>query len=243
MKNVFLISVLALLTTACNSNLNDPQKIIDKAIATSGGEKYLNSTIEFDFRDRHYIAKREGGIFSYERITKDSARTTHDFLTNNGFRRKINGTVVDVADSMKVRYSASVNSVVYFALLPYALNDASVQKKFLGATEIENKEQYAVEITFGQEDGGEDHEDVFIYWINKKNFAIDYMAYSYAENDGTGYRFRKAYNPRKVNGILFLDYINFKPRGEIKITDFEELFKKGELEELSKIELLNIQVR
>ena len=69
------------------------------------------------------------------------------------------------------------------------------------------------------------------------------MAYSYAENDGTGYRFRKAYNPRKINGILFLDYINYKPKGEIKITDFEELFKKGDLEELSKIELLNIQVR
>lgn len=243
MKNVILISVLAVLTTACNSNLTDPQKIIDKAIAAAGGDKYLNSTIEFDFRDRHYIAKRQGGIFSYERITRDSVKTIHDFLTNDGFRREINGTAVDVADSMKTRYSASVNSVVYFALLPYALNDASVQKKFLGTTNIENKEQYVVEITFGQKGGGEDHEDVFIYWINKKNYAIDYMAYSYAENDGTGYRFRKAYNPRKINGLLFLDYINFKPKGEIKITDFEELFNKGELEELSKIELLNIQVR
>lgn len=243
MKNVILISVLAVLTTACNSNLTDPQKIIDKAIVAAGGDKYLNSTIEFDFRDRHYIAKRQGGIFSYERITRDSVKTIHDFLTNDGFRREINGTAVDVADSMKTRYSASVNSVVYFALLPYALNDASVQKKFLGTTNIENKEQYVVEITFGQKGGGEDHEDVFIYWINKKNFAIDYMAYSYAENDGTGYRFRKAYHPRKINGLLFLDYINFKPKGEIKITDFEELFNKGELEELSKIELLNIQVR
>lgn len=243
MKNIFLISVLAVLTAACNSNLTDPQKIIDKAIAASGGDKYLKSTTEFDFRDRHYIAKRQGGIFSYERITKDSVKTTHDFLTNDGFRREINGTAVEVADSMKTRYSASVNSVVYFALLPYGLNDASVQKKFLGTTHIENKEQYVVEITFAQQGGGEDHEDVFIYWINKKNFAIDYMAYSYAENDGTGYRFRKAYNPRKINGILFLDYINYKPKGEIKITDFEELFKKGDLEELSKIELLNIQVR
>lgn len=243
MKNVFLVSVLAVLTTACTTNLTDPQKIIDKAIAASGGDKYLNSTIEFDFRDRHYIAKRQGGIFSYERITKDSVKTTHDFLTNDGFRREINGMAVDVADSMKTRYSASVNSVVYFALLPYGLNDPSVQKKFLGETQIENKEQYVVEITFGQEGGGEDHEDIFIYWINKKEFAIDYMAYSYAENDGTGYRFRKAYNPRKIKGILFLDYINFKPKGEIKITDFEELFKKGELEELSKIELLNIQVQ
>jgi hypothetical protein len=243
MKNIFLISVLAVLATACTSDLTDPQKIIDRAITASGGDKYLNSTIEFDFRDRHYIAKRQGGIFSYERITKDSVNTTHDFLSNEGFHREINGAAVDVADSMKTRYSASVNSVVYFALLPYGLNDASVQKKFLGETKIEDKELYIIEITFAQQGGGEDHEDVFIYWFNKKNFAIDYMAYSYAEKDGTGLRFRKAYNPRKVNGILFLDYINFKPKGEIKITDFEELFNKGELEELSRIELLNISVQ
>lgn len=241
MKNALLLGILAV-ATACNSNLTDPQKIIDNAIAASGGQKYLSSTIEFDFRDRHYIAKRKGGVFLYERITKDSIKTTHDFLSNDGFRREINGSQVEVADSMKTRYSASVNSVVYFALLPYGLNDPSVQKKFLGKSQIENREQYVVEITFSREGGGEDHEDVFMYWINKKEFTIDYMAYSFAENNGEGYRFRKAYNPRRVNGILFFDYFNYKPKSEAKLTDLEELFKKGELEELSKIELLNISV-
>jgi len=161
------IIVLSLFVSCSNDN---PQKIIDKSIAASGGQKYLSSTTEFDFRDRHYIAKRNEGVFSYERITKDSINTTHDFLSNDGFRREINGSQVEVADSMKTRYSASVNSVVYFALLPYGLNDASVEKIFLGETQIENREQYVVEITFGQEGGGEDHDDVFMYWINKKEF-------------------------------------------------------------------------
>lgn len=239
MKLYIPIIVLSLFVSCSNDN---PQKIIDKSIAASGGQKYLSSTTEFDFRDRHYIAKRNEGVFSYERITKDSINTTHDFLSNDGFRREINGSQVEVADSMKTRYSASVNSVVYFALLPYGLNDASVEKIFLGETQIENREQYVVEITFGQEGGGEDHDDVFMYWINKKEFTIDYMAYSFAENDGEGYRFRKAYNPRRINGILFFDYINYKPKSGAKLTDLEELFKNGELEELSKIELLNISV-
>jgi hypothetical protein len=243
MKNIFLISLLVMISMTCTNNLADPQKIIDKAIETSGGEKYLNSTTEFDFRDRHYIAKRQNGIFSYERITKDTVNTTHDFLSNDGFHREINGITLEVADSMKTRYSASVNSVVYFALLPYGLNDAAVQKKLLGESTIEDKKQYVVEITFAQAGGGEDHEDVFIYWINKKEFTIDYLAYSFAEVDGVGYRFRKAYNSRKINGILFFDYVNYKPKGEVKITDLGELFKKGELEELSKIELLNISVQ
>jgi hypothetical protein len=69
------------------------------------------------------------------------------------------------------------------------------------------------------------------------------MAYSYEESDGVGLRFRKAYNARTINGILFLDYINLKPKGSPQITELVELYKKGELEEVSKIELRNIQVQ
>lgn len=243
MKNLILICLAAILIVSCNSNLTDPQKIIDKAIAASGGDKYLNATIEFDFRDRHYVSTRKGGLYTYERITKDSANTTHDFLSNDGFKREINGTAVEVVDSMKVKYTSSVNSVIYFALLPYGLNDASVRKKFLGETQLEGKEQYAVEISFGEEGGGEDFEDVFIYWINKKDFTIDYLAYSFDEGKGLEYRFRKAYNPRKVNGITFFDYINYQSITDTKITGLEDLYKESKLKELSKIELLNIKVK
>ena len=240
----FLLALLVATTfLSCNTSLTDPQKIIDNAIKASGGEKYINATIAFDFRDRHYIAQREGWKYSYERIFKESENTTHDFLTNDGFRREINHTAVQVADTMKTKYTSSINSVIYFALLPYGLNDDAVKKRFLGETTIDNQGYYTIEITFNQEGGGEDYEDVFIYWINTKDFAIGYMAYSYEESDGVGLRFRKAYNARTVNGILFLDYLNLKPKGIPQITELVELYKKGELEELSRIELRNIQVQ
>jgi len=232
-----------MLVASCNSDSTNPQKIIDKAIAASGGDKYLNSKIEFDFRNRHYVTARNGGLFAYERITKDSTQTTHDFLSNDGFRREVNGVLLDVLDSMKTKYTASINSVIYFALLPYGLNDASVKKKFLGETTIKNKEQYIIEITFGEEGGGEDFEDVFVYWISKKDFTIDYLAYSFDEGKGIEYRFRKAYNPRRVNEILFLDYINYAPAAATQMMQLEELYKKGELKELSRIELVNIAVQ
>jgi hypothetical protein len=243
MIKVFYALLVTISLVSCNASLEDPQKIIDRAIVASGGEKYLHATVEFDFRERHYVAQREGGTFSYERIFKDGNSVVHDFVSNDGFERKINDLHTEVADTMKIKYTSSINSVVYFALLPYALNDPAVIKNFLGETTIEQKEYYKVKITFQQQGGGEDHEDVFLYWINKKDFTIGYMAYSYAENDGIGLRLRKAYNPRNVNGILFLDYINFKPKGETQITALEDLYKKGELEELSEIELLNIQVK
>ncbi|MBK7649538.1 MAG: hypothetical protein IPJ20_00725 [Flammeovirgaceae bacterium] len=241
MKNLYYLVLFVALLSAC-SDSTDPQKIIDKAIAAAGGEKYLNSTVEFDFRDRHYLAKRKGGAFSYQRLTHDSTKLTRDFISNEGFKREINGEEVNVADSMKVKYAASVNSVIYFALLPFGLNDPAVIKKFIGETQIESKDYYKIEVTFGQDGGGEDFEDVFLYWIDKESYALDYMAYSFEENNKAGYRFRKAYNPRIVNGIVFLDYINYKPKGETTINQLEELFKQGELEELSKIELINVQV-
>ncbi|MDZ7650644.1 MAG: DUF6503 family protein [Cytophagales bacterium] len=125
-----------------------------------------------------------------------------DFLSNDGFKREINGVEVNVIDSMKVKYTASVNSVIYFALLPYGLNDDAVIKKFVGETQIESKSiTYIIEITFKQDGGGEDFEDVFLYWINKESYAIDYMAYSFEENNKADYRFRKAYkfSQRKWN--------------------------------------------
>jgi hypothetical protein len=237
----YLIVVISILLIACSSQ-TDPQDIVDKAIETAGGEKFLNSAISFDFRGRHYITKRNGGTFSHERVFKDSLKTTHDFLTNEGFYREINGVKTAVPDSMAVKYTRSVNSTIYFALLPYGLNDAAVKKKFLGKTTFENQSYFTVEVTFAKEGGGEDFNDVFLYWIHEKNFTVDYMAYLYY-TDGGGLRFRKAINPRNVNGILFHDYINYQPKDDsVTINQIETVYKQNLLEELSRIELTNITV-
>lgn len=241
----FIKAAIILFTVqSCSSDLSDPQKIVDSAIREYGGEKYLHSAIEFDFRDRHYIAKREVGQFSKERIFfKDSTFIVHDILTNESFVRMIDDKVVSLPDSMAKKYTASINSVIYFALLPYGLNDPAVKKKFLGTTNLEGQPYYKVEVSFG-EGGGEGHQDMFYYWINQKNFTVDYLAYFYLENNVWDIRFRKAMNRREINGIVFQDYINYKPKvPDEKFAEIEELFTSGRLEELSRIVLENITVR
>lgn len=238
----YSLALISVLIVACSSNITDPQKIIDKAVEVAGGDKFTKSTIEFDFRDRHYITRRKGGTFSHERVFKTSTDTVHDYLTNDGFHREINGEKVTTPDSMAVKYARSVNSTIYFALLPYGLNDPAVKKKLLGKTTIDGQPYYSIEITFEQEGGGEDFNDIFLYWIHEKNFTMDYMAYLYF-TDGGGLRFRKAYNPRKVNGFLFQDYINYKSNDDsATIEQLEALYKQERLEELSRIELKNISV-
>ena len=240
---LLLIFPIGILLFSCNPTLNDPQEIVDKTILFTGGDKYLNAVIEFDFRGRHYVARRNGGTFSYERIFDDSLGTVHDIVSNEGFARKINEEEATVPDTMAVKYTSSTNSVIYFALLPYGLNDAAVIKKLMGETSIKDKPYYLVQITFKAGGGGEDHEDVFLYWINQKTFAVDYLAYSFAERDEISFRFREAYNARVINGIRIQDYINFKPKNNsLTVEQAEELYRNGELVELSRIETENVTV-
>ena len=102
---------------------------------------------------------------------------------------------------------------------------------------------HAVEVTFQQEGGGKDYEDAFVYWFHTERNTMDYFGYSY-EVDGGGLRFRKAYNFRTIEGIRFSDFINFKAEyPKYSVHDLGSLYNQGVLEELSRIENENIQVR
>jgi hypothetical protein len=218
------------------------QSIIDRTLAEAGGDRYLNMETAFQFRQHKYITRREGGLFSHHRILADSTGITEDVLSNEGYKRLRNGQPVEVVDSMAVKYASSVNSVVYFALLPYGLNDPAVIKKYLGETELEEKPLHLVQISFQEEGGGEDFEDVFLYWIHRETYTIEYMAYSFHVNGG-GLRFRKAINPRTVGGIRFVDYENYSPQEGEALESLAESYLQGKLKLLSTIQLENIEVK
>jgi hypothetical protein len=217
------------------------QDIVDKSIEVSGGNLYKSCNISFTFRDIRYEMQNANGRKILKRIIKKDSTEILDILKHNSFERYINGNLVNVADSMATKYSNSINSVHYFAYLPYGLNDPAVNKKLLGETQLGVNKYYKVEVTFDEEDGGEDFEDIYIYWINKETFRPDYLAYEFS-TDGGGSRFRKAFNERVINGIRFVDYKNYKAADNISVYNLEALFKSKELELLSTIRLENISV-
>jgi hypothetical protein len=98
-------------------------------------------------------------------------------------------------------------------------------------------------VTFRQESGGEDFEDVFVYWFATDDYSMDFLAYSY-HTDGGGMRFRKAKNKRTVNGLVFQDYDNYKADPDTyNVEELDKAFENAKLELLSKIELENIEVK
>lgn len=219
------------------------QQIIDKAITISNGEKVGNAHIGFDFRKYHYEAKRNNGNYALTKQKTDSLGTLKEVLSNEGYKRYINDEEVVVPDSMVSRYANSVNSVHYFSVLPFGLNDTAVFKKLLPSVKIKGKDYYKIQITFSEEGGGDDFEDVFIYWIDKISFTVDYLAYEFHVNGG-GMRFREAYNVRTVEGIQFADYKNYKPNdSSTQLNELDKAFEADGLKLLSTIDLKNITVQ
>jgi hypothetical protein len=218
------------------------QQVIDKTIKNTCSGNCDKAIVEFSFRDKLYKSTRDGGSYQLERIKKEGDDVVHDIVSNDGLKRFINEKEVKVQDSMITKISDGVNSVHYFAQLPLGLNAIAVNKKLLGEDTINNKDYYEVEITFKEKGGGTDFDDVFVYWINKETYDVDYLAYSYATNGG-GIRFREAYNPRIIEGIRFVDYNNYKTEDlNVSLFELDDLFMKNELKLLSKIETENVKV-
>lgn len=245
-KSHFRSSVISvsIATVLCGcAKQPDAQSITDAAIAAHGGHRFEASIIEFVFRGRHFSVERNGGLFTYKRTFEDSTGTVSDVLSNEGFFREINGERMELAESEVRRLSQSVNSVVYFALLPYFLNDAAVQTRYLGKRTINGEPYHQIEATFLKEGGGEDYTDVFTYWFHQDKHTMDYLAYSYHRDD-RGTRFREAFNQRRINGILFADYLNYKGAvGDTSTVDYDRRFERGQLTKVSEIILSDIEVR
>ncbi|MEO2064438.1 MAG: DUF6503 family protein [Christiangramia sp.] len=244
MKYLFYL-ITALFAVSCAHTEEKPtaDDIVNEAIEASGGESYNDATISFRFRDMEYKSVRKGGTYLYERFQKDSAdNLITDELSNEGFERKINDSLVQLPDSLKQKYSNSVNSVHYFVQLPYGLNAEAANKELIGKDTIDGKEYYEIKVTFDAEGGGTDHEDEYVYWIDTQHYEVDYLAYNYEVNGG-GVRFRKAYNPRTVGGIRFVDYENYKYDDlAVKLSKLDSLFTAGKLQKVSTIQTEAIEV-
>ncbi|MBE9489948.1 MAG: deoxyribose-phosphate aldolase [Bacteroidetes bacterium] len=242
-KIIFTLFIVSILVSCKQEKQPNAQDIIDTSIKVTGGDIIAVSTIDFDFRDKHYKAIRNNGTFQLEREFKDSATIIKDVYTNTDFKRFVNNDAIIIHDSMAIKYTNSVNSVHYFSVLPYGLNDPAVNKTYVGEEIIKEKAYHKIKVTFNQENGGKDFEDVFLYWINTETNKMDYLAYSYI-TDGGGMRFREAYNERYVKGIRFVDYNNYKPiNKDVDLLDLGRLFEINELKLLSKIETENVLVK
>ena len=235
----YCILLLALAICSC-SQKPDAQKIIDKSIAFYGMDKLNQKTISFDFREKHFLVRLNGGNYFYEStFTTDSLGKVKDQLSNKGFVRQVNGLVCPQLEKDSINYMAAINSVVYFALLPLKLNDAATQKKYLRTIKIKDKNYEQIQVSFSVQNGGKDHDDVFYFWFDSNDYSMDYFAYSSGGN-----RFRAVSAIKEVNGLKLQNYINYKAleNEKNKLLDYSSVYEQNNLIKLSEINFENIKL-
>jgi|TARA_B110000046_G_scaffold170105_1_gene189781 hypothetical protein len=244
-KNWGFFGVLLLFIWSCENKASSSQKktsthkgqeVIDQAIIAHGQHLFENATLSFLFRDKQYSARRSDAEYIYTRSFKNGSALIEDMLINStDFSRKKNDVSIEIEKEWAEKYSRSINSVLYFFQLPYLLNDLAVKKIDQGIKQIKGENYYQIKVSFQIENGGEDFEDEYLYWIDVNTFEIDYLAYNYI-TDGGGVRFRSAINKRRVNGLLVQDYINYAPLNKkIPLSSLITEFEKGALIERSRI--------
>ena len=208
--------------------------IINLAFTAHGGDLYNPAAYQFVFRGVQYTFENEGTQYTYSKIDTSNGQLTVDRMTNDSFERTINEALQELEEKERFKYQEALNSVIYFATLPHKLIDKAVNKTYVSDVTIKDNNYFVVEVSFDEEGGGKDHDDIFYYWINNSTHKIDYLAYQYATNGG-GVRFRAANNPRVVEGITFQDYVNYGAPVGTPLAELPVLFESDSLKELSLI--------
>lgn len=222
---------------------NQAHDIVSKAIEAMGGHQLDHAKVTFDFRDQSLSYYNKNGQFRYTRTFPDTAgHIIKDTLTNDDFIRYKDGQKLDLTSEEKEALKGGVNSIIYFAFLPYRLQDAAVIKEYIDQVNIKGKPYEKIKVSFEQEGGGTDHEDVYYYYFDPEDYSLDYLAYDFHVNDG-GIRFRSSYNERTVDGLTVRDYINYMANPDsVDYSRIEQYYDDDELKELSRVELKNVKV-
>jgi hypothetical protein len=108
-------------------------KIIDQAITVSGTEMLRNAEASFTFREKDFNYRRFKGQFVHTRVVTDmNQNRVRGTLTNKGLTDCINNSLVGPTEKRRNMHSNSVNSVIYFAFLPFWLNDRAAVNTYAG---------------------------------------------------------------------------------------------------------------
>lgn len=225
----------------------DPaQEIVARSIAHHGGDLYESSRTQLTVTSRsgsfHVVSEVRGGDFDHAVTWTDREdRDRKVRVTNDTVEQWTDGEKVPVSEDEEQRLRDFVNARIYFPFLPYRLNDPSVRKTDLGMETWDGRELHKVKVTFAS-GTSTDADDEYLYWFDPDTGRVEQFAYSFHTGDG-GLRLRKAYDHRRVGGILFFDSENWGVNGKSRdVLDVAPAFVASEMEKISDVELSEIEV-
>jgi hypothetical protein len=251
MRTISFFLLLAASFVACQSPKSpaarplSADEVVNRSLEAMGARLLDSVAVSFDFRGKMYLQEKWGNAFTYHRASRDSlGNETHDVMHGDSLIRTLNGEAVPLTEKEADIHYHAINSVMYFAFLPYKLNDPAAKREWIGDATVKGIPYHKVRVTFSPEGGGKDHDDEFVYWFRTDDYQLGYLAYRYHTNEG-GVRFREAFNQRNVGGLVIRDYRNYKHSqpDSVEVKDLDKLWEAGKLELLSDVLLENVEVK
>ncbi len=218
--------------------------MMEEAISAHGWEQLDAGVVSFRQENVLYRVLRDGDASLYSRTFRNgNGERVYDVLTGNSFTRTINDQEVPLGQDEVQAYSDSIRSVVFLVMLPYVLQDADMQQKYIGNVRLHGQPYHKVRITFPARSGKRVSHPAgsFLLWIHRQHHTLDYLVYS-PRNDGKGNRFAQAVNPREVGGIRFQDYNYYTTKRRISPARLDYAFEAGKLDKVSETKIEDIKV-
>lgn len=238
MRKFLAAFVLALAATV--SSADEVQAVIDEAIRHHGGALYESSEVSLSISSLSgtfaLTSRVDGGLFDHRVERGEGAEAHLVRVTNDGVSVIRDGEESLVTGEDAERLQRFVFARVYFPFLPYRLNDPGVRKADQGLESWDGRQLRRVKVTFDSGDG-----DEYAFWFDPATGRLEQLAYSFQTGKG-GLRFRRAFNHRRVGGILFHDAENFGMSGKGLNVDYVTPEAVGSMDHISTIELRDIRV-
>ncbi|WP_435262074.1 hypothetical protein [Tenacibaculum sp. nBUS_03] len=148
MKNLFLI-LFSMILTSCdfssqksteesNSSIDftgelKAKSIVENSIKKHGGDLYSNASYTFDFRGQEYSFNHDKDGYTYSLSWKDEDDTAIEIrLQNEQLLKTINNELVQLNQDDISSYREKINSVLFFVLLPFKLEDPNATTTYKG---------------------------------------------------------------------------------------------------------------
>jgi hypothetical protein len=192
--------------------------IVAQSIAFHGGDLYDHADIAFTIVSKSGAfdaeVHQDGGMYRYAVTSETEAGRRTVIATNDDVTVLLDGVAQPVPADRVQRLRDFVSARIYFPLLPYRLADPSVRQEDLGIERWPTVDDeggpgdgerrlHKVKVTFAAGSSTDAH-DEYLYWFDPETGRLEQLAYSYTG----GVRFRRAFNFRRVGGILFSDQQN-----------------------------------
>jgi hypothetical protein len=222
-------------------------EVVRRSIAHHGGELYDSSVVTMTMCSGtgcyDLSVESRGGVYRHRVAGPVSTGHRTVEATNDTVRHWRDGVEVEVADAAEAqRLRDWATARIYFAFLPYRLDDPSAMQRDLGLELWGERELRKVKVTF-RPGTSTDAQDEFLYWFDPETGRLEQFAYSYEGRPG-GLRFRRLGNHRRVGGILFFDQENLGVEGDgLSLDQIDPAFVANRMRPVSQIRLEQIIVR